>query len=115
MESYRQLIVWQVADDLVFQVYQVTKDFPGSELYGMVSQLRRAAVSIPCNIVEGAGRQGKNETRHFVNIALGSFAETEYLLQLSHRLGYLNEKQLAGLATLTSRLGALLWKFFKSF
>jgi len=75
-----KLIVWQKANELALQVYMATKDFPKNELYGMTSQLRRSAVSIPTNIVEGTGRQGRRELRQFINIALGSLAETEYFM-----------------------------------
>lgn len=63
-KGYKKLIVWQKADALAFEVYLETKNFPKEEIYGMTSQLRRAALSIPTNIVEGTGRQGKNELRH---------------------------------------------------
>ena len=82
-KGYKKLIVWQKADVLAYQVYIETKDFPKEEIYGVTSQLRRAALSVPTNIVEGYGRQGKKELRWFINIALGSLAETEYLLDFS--------------------------------
>ena len=77
-KGYKKLIVWRKADELAYQIYLETKKFPKDEVYGITSQLRRAAFSVPTNIVEGTGRQGKNEMRQFVNIALGSLAETEY-------------------------------------
>ena len=70
-------------------IYQATKRFPGDERYGMTSQLRRAALSVSTNIVEGSGRQGKKELKQFTNMALGSLAEVGYLLGFCHRLGYL--------------------------
>ena len=70
--AYRRLIVWQRADELAFAVYQATRRFPTDELYGVTSQLRRAALSVPTNIVEGSGRQGPRELKRFLNIALGS-------------------------------------------
>ncbi len=72
--GYEKLLVWQRADELAYQVYAATKAFPKEELYAMTSQLRRAALSVPTNIVEGYARQGKNEFRQFANIALGSLA-----------------------------------------
>ena len=113
-KGYKKLLVWQKADDLALQVYRATKDFPKDEIYGLTSQLRRAAVSVSANIVEGCGRQGKRELKHFVNIALGSLAETEYLLELSLRLGYLSEDKYKGIETVRSYAGALLWKFYLS-
>jgi four helix bundle protein len=67
--GYKKLIVWHKADDLAHEVYKATKDFPKEEMYGITSQLRRAVLSVPTNIVEGYGRQGTNELKHFVNIA----------------------------------------------
>ncbi|MDT8301626.1 MAG: four helix bundle protein [Sedimentisphaerales bacterium] len=112
--GYKKLIVWHKADDLAYQVYIATKDFPKEELYGITSQLRRAVLSVPTNIVEGYGRQGKNELRHFVNIALGSLAETKYLLDFSSKLNYLNTNQYKSLQELAQEVGKLLWKFYKS-
>lgn len=113
-KGYRKLIVWQKSDDLAYQVYLATKEFPKDEIYGITSQLRRAALSIPTNIVEGSGRQGKNELRQFVNIALGSLAETEYLLGFCRKLGYLSEKSYEALEELRDETGKLLWRFYQS-
>ena len=93
MRDYKNIKAYQFADDLVIEVYKVTKDFPREELYGLTSQLRRAAVSIPTNIDEGASRQHKRDYLHFLYIARGSSSETEYLLHLSNRLGYLSDKK----------------------
>ena len=71
-------------------------------------------MSVPTNIVEGYGRQGKNELRYFVNIALGSLAETKYLLDFSLKLNYLNTNQHKSLQELAQEVGKLLWKFYKS-
>ncbi len=114
-KGYKKLIVWQKADELAFQVYQETKDFPREEAYGMTSQLRRAAISIPTNIVEGSGRQGKNEQKQFINIALGSLAETEYLLEFCLNLKYLSQESYLKLESLRKEVGGLLWNFYKSF
>jgi len=114
-KAYKKLIVWQKADELAYQVYLETKIFPKDEMYGMTSQLRRAAISIPTNIVEGTGRQGKNELRQFINIALGSLAETKYLLEFCHRLEYMNDTAFKKLESLRREVGGLLWNFYKSF
>jgi four helix bundle protein len=114
-KGYKKLIVWQKADELAYQVCLETKKFPKDEIYGITSQLRRAAISIPTNIVEGTGRQGKNELRQFINIALGSLAETEYLLEFCSRLGYLNKESYNKLESLRKEVGGLLWNFYKSF
>lgn len=112
--GYKNLIVWQKADQLVYYVYLKTKDFPQEEKYSLTSQLRRAALSIPINIVEGYARYSKKELKHFLNIALGSLAETEYLLELSNRLGYFKEGDYQELQNLRQEVGNLLWKFYQS-
>lgn len=83
---YKELKVWQKADELAIEVYKATKRFPRDEIYGITSQLRRAALSVPTNIVEGYARKGDKELARFVNIAIGSMAETEYLLDFSKRI-----------------------------
>lgn len=93
MRDYKNIKAYQFSDNLVVEVYKATKDFPKEELYGLISQLRRAAVSIPTNIAEGASRQHKRDYLHFLYIARGSVAETEYLLHLSNRLGYLTKEK----------------------
>lgn len=74
---------------MVLEIYRLTKSFPGDDRFGIVSQLRRAAASVPTNIAEGAKRQGQQDFARFINVAAGSRAETEYLLFLSRDLGYL--------------------------
>jgi four helix bundle protein len=81
--TYKDLIVWQKADALAIKVYKVTKKFPNDEKYGITSQIRRAALSIPKNVVEGYARKGDKELARFVSIAIASAAETEYLLDFS--------------------------------
>jgi len=112
--GYKKLFVWQKADELALQGYIATKNFPRSELYGITSQLRRSALSVPTNIVEGYGRQGRRELRQFANVALGSLAETEYLIDFSHKLGYLEDKKHKLLGDLRQEVGKMLWKFYKS-
>ena len=113
-KGYKKLLVWQKADILAHKVYEETKKFPKNELYGLTAQLRRAAVSIPTNIVEGTGRQGKGELRQFVNIALGSLAETEYLLDFCFKLKYIEEENYYRLEKARKDVGGLLWNFYKS-
>ena len=112
--GYKKLIVWNKADELAFEVYTTTRNFPKEELYGITSQLRRAVLSIPTNIAEGYGRQGKKELRQFVNVALGSLAEARYLLDFSSRLKYLSTEHYRRLESLAQEVGKLLWKFYKS-
>ena len=92
-ERWEKLEVWKLADELAYKVYQVTRTFPKDEIYGITSQLRRAALSIPTNIVEGYARKGDKELSHFVNISLGSLAEVKYLLYFSSRLGFLSTEE----------------------
>ena len=90
--DFKKIKAWQHADDLSVLVYSETKSFPKEELYGVTSQLRRAVVSVPANIAEGANREHQKEYLHFLHIARGSIAEVEYLLHLSKRLGYVQDK-----------------------
>ena len=113
-KGYKKLRVWQKADDLAYKIYMETSNFPKNEVYGVTSQLRRSALSVPTNIVEGMGRQGKNELRKFIGIALGSLAETEYLLEFSKRLNYLNKKSYENIEGLRRETGSLLWKFYNA-
>jgi four helix bundle protein len=89
MRDYKNIRAFKEADELVILVYKVTKDFPKDETYSLTSQIRRAVTSVPTNIAEGASRQHKKDYLNFLYIARGSLAETEYLLHLANRLGYL--------------------------
>ena len=90
MNSYRELFVWQKSMSLVTELYNVTNSFPSSELYGLTSQIRRSAVSIPANIAEGYGRQATQDYIRFLKIARGSLFELQTLLEISTNLGYIN-------------------------
>jgi len=90
MKDYKTLVFWQKSHQFVLDLYSATRSFPEDERFGLISQIRRAAVSIPSNIAEGCGRQGDAELRRFLLIAMGSASEVEYQLQLSKDLGYLN-------------------------
>lgn len=87
--SYKDLLVWQRSMDLVETVYRLTKNFPPAEQWGLISQMRRAAISVPSNIAEGYGRQATGEYRHHVSIGRGSLLELETQLLLATRLKYL--------------------------
>jgi len=91
MQDYRKLLVWDKAHALVLIIYNETKVYPKEELFGLTSQIRRSAISIPANIAEGCGRYSNKDSCHFFQIALGSLHETDYLL-LSKDLGYIKEE-----------------------
>jgi len=89
MRDFKKIKVYQKAEALVLVVYKITKDFPKGEIYGLTSQLRRAVVSIACNIAEGASRQHLKDYLNFLYIARGSLAEVKCLVSISCELGYL--------------------------
>ena len=92
MAGYRDLKVWQLAMSLTENTYKLCAKFPKHEIYGLTSQLQRAAVSIPSNIAEGQARSSSKEFAHFLSIALGSLAELETQLVLAQRFEYLNNE-----------------------
>ncbi|MBP7747483.1 MAG: four helix bundle protein [Phycisphaerae bacterium] len=114
MKNFRDLQVWQKAHELTLQVYRLTGKFPSHELYGLVSQVRRACVSIPAKLAEGCCRQGDREFARFVQIAMASASEAEYLLLLSGDLGYITaserETLLANVEEVKRMLASLLSK-----
>lgn len=93
MRDYKKYDVWKKSHKLALEVYNVTKSLPKDEVYGITSQLRRASLSIPTNIVEGTGRNSEKEFAYFINIASGSAAEVEYLIEFSMDYGYINSKE----------------------
>jgi four helix bundle protein len=106
--SFRDLIVWQRAKVLAKDVYSVTESMPKSELYGLTSQIRRAAISVISNIAEGQGRLTKGEFQHFLGQARGSLLELETQLELSVDLGYITPKDFRKLVPELSEVGRLL-------
>ena len=108
IKSYRDLEVWQKAMDLVVVCYEITKEFPKNEIYGLTSQLQRAAVSIPTNIAEGQARQHTKEFIQYLSISYGSVAELETLLQIAENLNYLSTNQLCKLMDRTAALGRMI-------
>ena len=113
-DRWKNLDVWKLSDELAYNVYLTSRDFPKEEIYGITSQLRRAALSIPTNIVEGYSRKGDKELSHFLNISIGSMAETKYLLYFSHRLGYINGNKYNEIKSGYERLGKQLWRFYET-
>ena len=93
-KPHKKLDVWQAAMKSTTMIYKLTNKFPEEEKFGLVSQMRRASISIPCNIAEGAARQGKKEFKNFVSMAQGSLSELDTQLELSILLGYLSTEDL---------------------
>jgi four helix bundle protein len=108
LQSYKQLIVWQKSMELAETVYKVTELFPKTELYGLVSQIRRAVVSIPSNIAEGYGRSSPKEYGQFYSIAYGSLLELETQLTLSSRLDFLSSNDLQKTNSLIEEISKML-------
>jgi four helix bundle protein len=113
-KTYRDLMAWQKAMDLVVDVYRATEQFPKEEIYALTSQIRRASVSIPSNIAEGRGRGTANEFAHFLRIAHGSLRELETQLLIARRLDYLNSDVVRPLLNQTGEVGRLLNGLLKS-
>ena len=92
MKDFRNLHVWTKSHQLTLDIYKATQQFPKEELFGLVSQLRRASTSIPTNIAEGSGRKSEKEFIQFLSIALGSANEVDYLIELSKDLGFISQE-----------------------
>ena len=112
LRSYRDLLVWQKAVELALSVYRLSEGFPKHEIYGLVSQLRRASVSVPSNIAEGYGRGSRREYLQFLSIAQGSLKELETQTIIGQRLGYATlaqaERVLAASEVVGKMLGSLI-------
>lgn len=108
VNSYRDLEVWQKGMDLVVACYEAAKNFPSDERFGLISQLQRAAVSVPANIAEGHGRTHLKEYLNHISIAYGSLMEIETHVQIAERLTYLSSESVGKLLSDTERLGRML-------
>jgi four helix bundle protein len=113
--TYRDLKAWQAAMEMVPEVYRLTREFPREELYGLASQLRRAAVSIASNIAEGKGRSSDKELLYFLSNAKGSLFEVETQVMIADRLGYLSHVQAEELLSKTAEIGRLLNGLIRAF
>ena len=112
--SYRDLIAWQKSVLLVTDLYNLTRSFPRDEIYGLTSQIRRAAVSIPANIAEGQGRLSTGEFRQFLGHARGSMFELESHTLIAQNLGYLSEQEVKNIVSRIHELGRLVNGLLKS-
>jgi four helix bundle protein len=108
VRDYRELIVWQKAMGLVEAVYKMTTGFPREEIYGLTSQLRRAAVSIPSNIAEGQGRRTTRDFLGFLSIAHGSLKEVETQVMIASRLQFIRQEKQSEMLQLTTEVGRLI-------
>jgi len=108
MRPHHKLDAWRKSIDLVVEIYKATDSFPKEERYGLTSQIRRAAVSIPANIAEGAARFSNREFAHFLSNAQGSASELETELIISHRMGYLDKGRYSRLITPHDQIGRLI-------
>jgi four helix bundle protein len=107
-QSYRELIAWQKAMQFVTEVYRATRTFPREETYGLASQLRRAAVSVPSNVAEGQARFSPREFHHFLSHARGSLVEIETQLMIAQTLSYLSREETERLLEHAAELGRVL-------
>ncbi len=108
VKTYKDLQVWNKAMDLVMAIYRHTETYPKHERFGLTSQTRRAATSIPANIAEGQARRHTAEFRNFLSIALGSLAEVETFFEIAHRLGYLKEEHMDSLRGAANEVGRMI-------
>ena len=108
LKGFRDLIVWQKSKALAVKVYRITSSFPKEELFGIVFQMRKAAVSIPSNIAEGQARNGKKEFKHFLGIANGSTAELETQIEISYEMQFLPDATYWELLNDCAEVGKLL-------
>jgi four helix bundle protein len=114
ISSYRDLIAWQKAMDLVVTVYQATEPYPNREMFGLTNQSRRAAVSVPSNIAEGQGRGSTKDYVHFLRIARGSLQELETQLILAQRLGFLPDSHLESLLAQSDEVSRIISGLIRS-
>jgi four helix bundle protein len=114
IRSFRELTVWQKSVDFTEPIYALTRAFPKEELYGLVSQMRRAAVSIPTNIAEGHGRNSRGEFLYSLGVSRGSLAELETEIEVATRLQFLNTQQRENLLCQSDEIGRMLSGLIRS-
>ena len=112
MMRYERLKAWQAAHELALRIYRMTDRWPSNERFGLTIQLRRAALSAPTNIAEGAAKRGAREFRRFLDTALGSLSEVSYLLKCSRDYGVLTREDWVAMEALRSQVGRLTWRLY---
>jgi four helix bundle protein len=113
-KPHKKLDVWHKSIVLIQKIYELTRSFPNIEIYGLTSQMRRAAISIPANISEGAARQTKKEFIQFLHMAQGSLSELDTHLEISEKLSYLKENNLQEISLLMNDIDKMLTGLIKS-
>lgn len=113
MKTFRDLFIWQKAMTLVTNTYQITQQFPNEELFGLTSQIRRSAVSIPSNIAEGYGRESQKDFLRFINFAVSSLFELQTQIEIAKNINYLNETEFNNIFEKTRELEAMMIAFSK--
>ena len=111
MQPYTELKVWQRSHALVLEVYRLSATFPQAERFGLTSQIRRAATSVPTNIAEGSRRRSSQDFAHFLNIAEGSLAEVDYHLLLARDLGYVGDDKIAPMRAEVDEISRMIYSF----
>lgn len=112
--GYRDLLVWQKSMDFSIDIYKICKKFPNEEKYALISQMQRAALSVPANIAEGYGRQSKKEFIQFLYISNGSLAETETYIEFAHRIKYIDQTEKEKLELLKEEIRKMLKSLISS-
>jgi four helix bundle protein len=113
MRSYRELIIWQKSMSLVTAVYRATEKFPRQEVFGLVSQMRRCAVSVPSNIAEGYGRYAEKELARFLHVSIGSLYELQTQLEIARNLEFVGQEQYEELNESTREVDRLMSSFLR--
>ena len=114
MNPYERLDAWKQAHNLALMVYRLTERWPSHERFGITSQVRRAAVSVPSNLAEGAAKRGRREFRRYIDIALGSLSELRSLLHLARDLGYVSDASHAEVDVVRDRTGRMIWRLYQA-
>lgn len=113
MSTFRDLLIWQKSMTLITQIYQSTNQFPKEEIFGLTSQIRRSAISIPSNIAEGFGRESKQDFLRYLNISIGSLFEFQTQLEIAKNINYLNENEFNNIFEDSREIERMLVSFIK--